>query len=194
MQRVGERDPAGVVHGDQTGRLQPFEDIEVEVVQRQPGRFGEGEAFQDLALAGRTALQHGREPVADGRGDGQRPAPGALTGAGDGDQALPGPERGHQGAQQPQIAPAQPVQPPHGERLEPGRAEEGRDVLLGQRGEGQPGQQLPGPQPGHRAGRRRLVARGDDQPGAPARGQLVDQRGGVLVQQMGVVHDEEPDA
>ncbi|GAA3148843.1 hypothetical protein GCM10017687_77740 [Streptomyces echinatus] len=191
---MGQGDAPLVVDVDQAVRLQGFEDVRFQLVQRHGQGLGEGEAFEGVASARAGPLQRGGEPLTDGRGDRQRTPPGPFAGARHGRQPAGPGERGHQIAQQPQIAPARPVQPAHGERLQPGAGQQLGGVLAGQRAEGQPGQQLPGPQPGHRGGRGHAVRRGHDQSGAPVHGQLVHQGGGGLVQQLRVVHHEDPHA
>lgn len=87
------------------------------------------------------------------------------------------------------------MQPAHGERFQrPARArgDEPRRLLGGQGPEGEPGQQLAGPQPGHRGGRRGAVGDDDHQPGAAVHGELVDEGGGGVVQQMRVVDQQQP--
>ena len=119
MQGVGEAGGARVVDADQAVGLQDFEGPEVRVVQAQRQRFGEGEAVQGLAFERAGAAEDAGGALTHGRGQRHRAPPHPFLGARD-VRELP-PHRAQQVAQQPQIAPAQAVQPVGGERVETGR-------------------------------------------------------------------------
>ncbi len=125
-------------------------------------------------------------------GTGPRQAPPA--GLRDRGEQPPFAHGGEQLAQQAQIAPAQPVQPACGEGVggdSLGGREQVGGLVAGQRRQGEAGQQLPGPQPGHGA-RHGHALRGDDQePGAAVHGELVHEGGGGVVEQVGVVDQQQ---
>ncbi|CAM5359606.1 hypothetical protein SVIOM342S_01764 [Streptomyces violaceorubidus] len=102
---------------------------------------------------------------------------------------------GQQFAQQPQVPPAQAVQPVDGERLQ-GGVRAGREqfggLLAGQRFQGEARQQLTGPQPGHRARYGGAVGGDDQEAGAAVHGELVHEGGGGVVEQVCVVDQQQP--
>lgn len=195
MQGMGESYGALVVDVDQAVGLQAFEDAQVEVVGGRRQGVGEGEEFEGLALVGVDAADDVSRAFAHGRGQGQRAAPGLFVRARDlGEQALFAQGTG-QVAQQPEVAVAQSVQPVHGERLQSAtgtRCGQPVRLLVRQRLQGEAGQQLTGPQPGHRAGHRYVVRGHDQQPGAALHRQLVDQGGRGVVEEMCVVDQQGP--
>ncbi|GAA3308796.1 hypothetical protein GCM10020295_71750 [Streptomyces cinereospinus] len=194
---MGEADGAVVVDVHQAVVFEAFEDAEAEGVQGKREGFGEGEAVEGLAFGGRGAVQGGPDPVADRRGDRHRAAPRPLVRARDGGEQPAVAHRAEQVAQQPQVALAEPAQPVRGERLQRAARAEGEEFLRlprGQRLQGEPGQQLAGPQPGHRAGHGRGVPGDDQQAGAAVHGELVDQGGGGVVEQVRVVDQQQPHA
>lgn len=193
VQRVGETDGTVVVGLDQAVGLQHFEGAEVQVVQVRRQGLGEGEAVQGLAFERAGPAEDRGGAFTDGRGQRDGSPPGPLVGVRDGGQQPA--HRPQQVAQQPQVAPAQTAQPVGGERVE--RADAGREqpagLLLGQRLQRETRQEFAGPQPGDRAGHRGAV-RGDDQQAGPSvHGELVDEGGGGVVEQVRIVHQQRAD-
>ncbi|CAM5401085.1 hypothetical protein SCHAM137S_03278 [Streptomyces chartreusis] len=187
-----------VVGMDQRVGLQVFQGADIEPVrlhvQRQ--RLGEGQAFEDLALFGAGAVEDVRGAFAHGRGHRHRAAPRPLRRVLDSGEQSAFAYRARQVAHQPQVAPAQAVQPVDRERFEAGAPRFGGQqpggVLAGQRLQGEAGQEFAGPQPADRAGRGGAVGGDDQEPGASVHGQLVDQGGRGVVEQMGVVDQQQP--
>lgn len=195
VQRMGESYGALVVDVDQAVGLQAFEDAQVEVVGGRRQGVGEGEEFEGLALVGVDAADDVSRAFAHGRGQGQRAAPGLFVRARDSGQQALFAQRAGQVAQQPEVAVAQSVQPVHGERLQSAtgtRCGQPVRLLVRQRLQGEAGQQLTGPQPGHRAGHRYVVRGHDQQPGAALHRQLVDQGGRGVVEEVCVVDEQGP--
>ncbi len=197
MQRVRETGGPVVVDGDQALGLQVLQGPQAEgvPVQVQGQGLGEGQPVKGLPLLRAGAVQDPGGALADHRRDryGSPPRPQARAGHRR-EQALLA-HGGQQLAQQPEVSAAQAVQPVHGERFQagagPGR-EEFRGLLAGQRLQGEARQQFPGPQPGHRARHGGAVGGDDQEPGAAVYGELVQQGGGGVVQQMGVVDQQQP--
>ncbi len=179
-----------VVDGDQTLGLQAFQRSQVEGVQVQGQGFGEGEAFERLPLLGAGAVEDVGGALAHRRGDRHRSPPRAPSRVRHRHEQPFLAHRGRQLAQQPQVSPAQAVQPVHGERLQVSlspRREEFGGLLAGQGLQGEARQQLPGPQPGHRARHGGAVGDDDQEAGAAVHGELVHEGGGGAVEQVGVV-------
>ncbi|MGX1479120.1 UNVERIFIED_CONTAM: hypothetical protein RKD50_007928 [Streptomyces canus] len=194
MERVGETGGALLVDVDQAVGLQAFQGVQIERAGVHGERLAEGQAVQGLALAVPRAIEEVRGALADGGGDRHRAAPLPLGRVLDLVQQPLLAHRVHHLAQQPQIAPAQAVQPVDGEGFEAADAgrEQLRGLLAGQRLQGEARQEFSGPQAGDRA-RRAGPVRGDDQQtGAAVHGELVDQGRRGVVQQMGVVDDQQP--
>ncbi len=196
MQGVGEADGAPVVDVDQGVGLQLLQGTEGEGGQVQRQGLGEREAFEALALVGAGAAEDMCGALAYGGGDRYRaaPRPRVRVRRAAEQPALAGPD--DQVAQQPQVSPAQAVQPVHGARLQAVAVRSARQqpagLLAGQRLQGEAGQEFAGPQPGDRARDRGAVGRDDQQTGASVHGQLVDEGGGGVVEEMRVVDQEQP--
>lgn len=193
VERVGETGGALLVDVDETVGLQAFQGVLVERSGGHGERLAEGQAVQGLALAGTRTVEEVRGALAHGRGDRHRAAPRPLGRVRYPVQQPLVAHRVHQLAQESQIAPAHAVQPVDGEGFEAADAgrEQLRGLLTGQRLQGEPRQEFPGPQAGDRA-RRAAPVRGDDQQtGAAVHGELVDQGRRGVVQQMGVVDEQQ---
>lgn len=195
MQGVGEPGGARFVDGDQAVGLQALQGAGVEGVQVEGQGLGEGEAFEALALCGAGPVQDVGGAFPDRRGHRHPSPPGLPSGALDRHEQALVAHGGQQFAQQPQVAPAQAVQPVGGERFQDGvlgRREQFGGLLARQRLQRQARQQFPGPQPGHGAGHGGAVGGGDQEPGAAVQGELVDESGGGVVQQVRVVDQQQP--
>ncbi len=197
MQRVGEADAALVVDVDQCLGLQAFQDVEVEVVERGRQRLGEREAFEDLALLGAGVVEDLRGALADCGGDRHRAAPRPLVGVGGPGEQPALAHRAEQVAQQPQITLAEAVEAFHGEGVQRAartRREQLGRLLPGQRLQRETRQQLPCPQPRYGAGHGLAVGHHDHQTGTGVHGELVHERGRGVVEEVGVVHHQQPHA
>ncbi|PPS86085.1 hypothetical protein BZZ08_03681 [Streptomyces sp. MH60] len=197
MQGVCEPGGAVVVDGDQSLGLQILQDPNVQgvAVQVQGQGLGEGEAFEGLPLRGAGAVEDVGGALAHRGGDRHRSPPCPLVRVRHPHQPAPLAHGGHQVTQQPQVPAAQAVQPVGGERLQGGvRAgrEQFRGLLAGQRFQGEARQQLTGPQPGDRARHGGAVGGDDQEAGAAVHGELVHEGGGGVVEQVGVVHQQQP--
>lgn len=186
-----------VVDGDQAFGLQVLQDPYVERVrvQVQGQGLGEGEPFERLPLLGAGAVEYLGGALADRRGDRHRSAPRPLVRVRHRHEQAALADGGQQVAQQPQVSPAQAVQPVDGERLQ-GSVRAGREqfggLLAGQRFQGEARQQLTGPQPGHGVRYGGAVGGDDQEAGTAVHGELVHEGGRRGVEQVRVVDQQQP--
>lgn len=144
------------------------------------------------SVRGRSSTWAVRSRTAGVIGTGPRHAHWSVSGTG---TSRPLADGGQQVAQQPQVSPAQAVQPVDGERLQ-GSVRAGREqfggLLAGQRFQGEARQQLTGPQPGHGVRYGGAVGGDDQEAGTAVHGELVHEGGRRGVEQVRVVDQQQP--